>query len=199
MTIILNKEEFTIQAQKLMEGIEKGAVFIYGTDTIYGLGCNALNAEAVKRVRMIKGRKDQPFSIIAPSKEWIFANCEVDVRAQEWINKLPGPYTLILKLRKKNAVAKEVIPASDSVGVRIPKHWFSDVVEALEFPVVTTSVNKADKAYMTSVEDLDTSIKGAVDFIIDEGEIKGFPSKIVHLEKEEVEVTDRSKTPYSKH
>jgi len=67
-------------------------------------------------------------------------NCEVIEEAKEWLDKLPGPYTLLLKLKNKDAVAKEVMPETDALGVRIPEHWFSGVVRMLNLPVVTTSV-----------------------------------------------------------
>ena len=62
-----------------LETIERGAIFIYPTDTIYGIGCNALNSKAVIRLRKIKEQYDRPVSIIAPSKKWImevlYLNC----------------------------------------------------------------------------------------------------------------------------
>ena len=193
MVLIINKEEFTMQAAKYMNQIESGAIFIYGTDTIYGIGCNAADPEAVKRIRMIKERKEQPFSVIAPSKRWIIENCEINEKVKEWLEKLPGPYTLILKLKNKNAVCREVNPNDGNIGIRIPDHWFSQVVEALDFPVITTSVNRTDKMYMTSLDDLDHEIKARLDFILDEGKIEGFPSKVIRLDRGEVEIEDRSK------
>ena len=58
--------------------LQEGKIFIYPTDTIYGLGCNALDVCAVERIKKIKGRdKDKPMSVIAPSLEWINENCVV--------------------------------------------------------------------------------------------------------------------------
>ena len=98
----------------------------------------------------------------------------------KWIEKLPGPYTLILKVRN-NAVAKEVNLNLSTLGIRIPDHWFSSFVSKLEVPVVTTSANKASDDFMTSLDDLDMDIKSSVDFIIYEGKKKGKPSKIIDL------------------
>lgn len=190
---VLTREEFRIEKALHLDAILRGAVFIYPTDTIYGLGCNATNDKAVKKIREIKKRPESPFSVIAPSKRWIEENCVVDEKAREWIEKLPGPYTLILKLKNKNCIAKKVIPETSSLGVRIPDHWFSRFVEELGVPIVTTSVNEAGKRFMTSAEDIDLENKSEIHFMIDEGGKKGMPSNIIHLGGEEVIVRERQK------
>ena len=83
--IILSKEEFEINKEQYFDLIDEGAVFIYPTDTIYGIGCSALNDSAVKKLRRIKKRPRMAFSIIAPSKEWIYENCEVSEDDEAWI------------------------------------------------------------------------------------------------------------------
>ena len=150
----------------------KNSVFIYPTDTIYGIGCNALDSKLVKRIRRIKKRDKKPFSVIAPSKKWIIENWVVD---KKLLKKLPGKYTLIFKLKKK-AVVKEVNMGLDSLGVRIPKHWISNVVKKLGFPVVTTSVNITGKKPMTKLEEFK---KLKVDLILYEGVKKGKASTVI--------------------
>ena len=178
---ILAKNELQQQFSEISERIRKGAVFIYPTDTIYGIGGNALDEKAVAKIRKLKERPTNPFSIIAPSKEWIMKNGVVTKEGIELIAKLPGPYTLIFKLKNENAVTKSVNQGEETIGVRIPDHWFSGVVQELGFPIVTTSANRSGRPFMTSLEDLDESIKEGVDFILYEGEKKGRPSKIINL------------------
>ncbi len=177
---VLTKDEVNVEKKVLMQSILDGAIFVYPTDTIYGLGCNALKSESVKKIRSIKERVQNPFSVLAPSKQWIFDNCFVSEEAVKWVEKLPGPYTLILKVRN-NVAAKEVNLNLSTLGIRIPDHWFSSFVSELEIPIVTTSANKAANDFMTSLDDLDMDIKISVDFIIYEGEKKGRPSKIIDL------------------
>ena len=76
--IILTKKEAMFEKDKIVEEMKKGKIFIYPTDTIYGIGCNALISESVGKIRKIKNREAKPFSVIAPSKKWISKNCEID-------------------------------------------------------------------------------------------------------------------------
>ena len=186
---ILTADEFKLEKDSIIESIADGAIFIYPTDTIYGIGCNAQMSDSVKKIRELKGRAASPFSVIAPSLEWIRENCIISAKGEEWLKKLPGPYTLIFKL-KEECVAKEVNPGLKTLGIRIPKHWISKVVAEAEIPVVTTSVNKSGEDYMSSLEDLDDSIKKWVDFALYEGKKEGNPSKIIDL-TESVKVIER--------
>jgi len=184
---VLTKEEFLIERLFLFKSILNGAVFIHPTDTIYGIGCNAEKEEAVKKIRKIKQRQDNPFSVIAPGKDWIKENCEFDEKVKEWLEKLPGPYTLILKLKNKECIAKSVNLGMDTLGVRIPEHWFSAVVEEFGKPVVTTSANVTGGNFMTSIDDIDPAIKPKLDFAVYEGEKKARPSELVDLSKGKIE------------
>jgi tRNA threonylcarbamoyl adenosine modification protein (Sua5/YciO/YrdC/YwlC family) len=177
---ILSKEEVERKKDILFGKIKDGAVFIYPTDTIYGIGCSALDEKAVQKVRRIKQRPDKPFSIIAPSKNWISDNCDAK-KAGNWLKRLPGPYTLILKLKNKNAVAKSVNQGIGTIGVRIPDHWISSFVQELGVPIITPSANVSGREVMTTVDDLDAQLRAHTDFLFDEGERKGSPSKIIDL------------------
>ena len=179
---VLNRDEVNLKRAFVLRNIENGHVFLYPTDTIYGIGCDATNEDSVKRIRRIKQRKDSPFSVIVPSKQWINDNCIITGKAEEWMRKLPGPYTLILILKKKGEIAPSVNPGNRTIGVRIPDHWISGIVSDLKRPLITTSPNKEGKDIMTSLENFDTEIRKELDFIIYEGEITGRPSTIVNLE-----------------
>ena len=111
--------------------------------------------------------------------------------AQKWIDKLPGPYTLILHLKNKNAVAENVNNNLPTIGVRIPKHWFTDIVSELNIPIITTSPNITGGNFMTSLDDLDEDIKKNVNYIIYEGEKRGKPSELIDLTKFKIKRTKR--------
>ena len=164
----------------IIKQIKQGKVFIYPTDTIYGIGCIVTNRKAVKRIRNIKRRENKPFSVIVPGKAWILRNCIVNKEVREALKKLPGPYTLILELKRK-IFPGEVNLGLKTMGVRIPRHWISDIVKKVNRPIITTSVNKAGKSYMTSIYDLDKGIYRKVDFMIYEGILSNKPSTIINL------------------
>ncbi len=187
---LINRQELGIEKFYYFGRIRKGAVFIHPTDTIYGLGCDATNPVAVAKLRDIKQRSATPFSVIAPGIGWIRKNCVVRPAHGEWLGKLPGPYTLVFQLSNRSAVAPEVNCGLDTLGVRVPRHWFSKVVEELGFPVVTTSANISGQDFMTSIDNIDSRVASRVDFAIYEGEKKGTPSTVVKL-VEEVEVLKR--------
>jgi L-threonylcarbamoyladenylate synthase len=191
--LVVTKEEFLLEKEKYFDLIREGRIFIYPTDTIYGIGCSALHEGAVQKIREVKDRSVAPFSVIAPSQEWILANLETEGKAKDWLNKLPGPYTLIMKKKEDFCVAKPVSGDYPTLGVRIPEHWMSKLVAELGVPIVTTSVNKKGKEFMVNLETLDSDIKHCVDFAIDVGECKGMPSNIIHLEGEETLIKERQK------
>ncbi|MBR9699130.1 threonylcarbamoyl-AMP synthase [Candidatus Woesearchaeota archaeon] len=188
---VLTKDEFNVGFDDLRENIEDGVLFIHPTDTIYGIGCDATHEAAVKNIRKVKERHESPFSVIAPSKDWIYTNCDINGKAKEWVNKLPGPYTLILKLKNKECIAPNVNCDFDTLGVRIPDHWFSEAVERLGRPCVTTSANKSGKDFMTSIDDLHPDIAKQMAFAIYEDEKKGRPSTVVDLTGDEPVVKKR--------
>jgi len=175
-----------LRKEEIIARIKNGAVFIYPTDTIYGIGCSAQNGRSVQKIRRIKQRPDSPFSIWAPSKGWINKHCSLTSKAKGWIEKLPGHYTLIMSLKDKNAVVTEVNPGAKTIGIRMPDHWFHVIVEKAAIPIVTTSANVSGQPFMTSLEDLQEEVKFQVDFIIYEGPKQGRPSKIIKIEEEKM-------------
>lgn len=161
--------------------MKKGGIFIYPTDTIYGIGCDATLGDAVMRIREIKKRDEKPFSVVVPSIEWVRKNCFVDSLVEKWLKKLPGAYTLVLELKNKDAIHSSVNGGRDILGVRIPDNWFAEIVKEFGKPFVTTSVNLSGEKNMEKLEDLDNSIKSKVDYIIYEGPLEGRASSVVKL------------------
>jgi L-threonylcarbamoyladenylate synthase len=178
---IITREEVRLRREEIKHRILKGEIYIHPTDTIYGLGCNAKLQSSVDKIRELKGRPKAPFSVIAPSIDWIYQNCEVTEEGEKWIKRLPGPYTLIFKCTNKACVANAITLEIDTIGVRIPNHWFTGIVQELGIPTVTTSANLVGKQFMTSMDNLDNEIKKGVQFALYEGDKKGNPSTIIDL------------------
>ncbi|MBN1543936.1 threonylcarbamoyl-AMP synthase [Candidatus Woesearchaeota archaeon] len=185
------KEDFLKNFDHYVENISFGAVFIYPTDTLYGIGCDARNNSLVQRVRRIKNSYGFPLSVIVPSKDWIRENLKVEKRHEEWLAKLPGPYTLIFEKKIKDCVADDVNPVSNTLGVRIPKNWFADVVKKVGFPIITTSLNVHGQKPHSSIADIPDNLKMMVDFAIGDGEIVGKASTLVDLTKTPPKIVER--------
>ena len=188
---VLNLDHIDSEREEIEDKIISGQVFIYPTDTIYGLGCDATNSEAVNFIRKLKNRDSKPFSIIAPSIKWIKENCVIGEKEEVWLGRLPGPITLILNLKKDSCVAKEVNNGMKTIGVRIPDHGISGFISNLNIPVVTTSVNVSGGQNMVSLECLDEDFKKNISFCIYEGKKEGTPSTIIDLTGDEEKIIDR--------
>lgn len=158
----------------------KSEIFIYPTDTIYGIGCDALNENLVNGIREIKNRDEKPMSVIAPSVEWILENFEVP---RELIEKyLPGPYTLLLK--KKDESFLNGVSENKLVGVRIPDCSFTFILQNLNIPIVTTSVNLSGEKPANEIQEIDKNISDKIEIIIDNGKLSGSPSTLIKDGKE---------------
>jgi L-threonylcarbamoyladenylate synthase len=175
---ILNNKD---ARNEIIEEMRTGSIFIYPTDTIYGIGCNALLADSVKKIRHIK-KVDHPFSVIAPSTEWIIRN--LDVESKKSLEVLPGPYTLIFRKREPFFL-KEVSPLP-TLGVRVPAHPITKIVREIGIPFVTTSANLSGKQPIKKASEA-KKFKG-VSFVIDGGTLANPPSIVVDLSGEEEKV-----------
>lgn len=164
-----------------VDDIQHGAIFIYPTDTIYGIGCDATNEESVKIIREIKFRDlDKPMSVIAPSPEWIKEHCVVE---NELIEKyLPRPYTLILK--KKDLDFLKEVSSNEYLGVRIPDCEFTELVEKANVPFITTSVNFAGEPYAIQLSDIHKDMLDKAEIVIGVGKLDGRPSTLIQDGKE---------------
>ncbi|MEK7103307.1 MAG: Sua5/YciO/YrdC/YwlC family protein [Patescibacteria group bacterium] len=99
------------------------------------------------------------------------------------LDMLPGPVTLIVEPKHPAVFPKEINPNGSSIGVRIPEHWFSEVIASAGVPFITTSVNLTDQPHMISIEDIPTSFYEVVSFCVYEGPIHGVSSKKIDLTK----------------
>jgi tRNA threonylcarbamoyl adenosine modification protein (Sua5/YciO/YrdC/YwlC family) len=155
--------------------ILEGRIFLYPTDTVYGIGCDASNPVAVKRIRTIK-TSDHPFSVIAPSKAWIREN--LIVTRPSYLKKLPGPYTLIFRM-KKQAVCKEA--SVGTLGVRIPKHPFTKIIQQAGVPFVTTSANMSGETPVWSTGSVPDGIERHIDIAVHQDILNNPPSRVIDL------------------
>lgn len=165
--------------RELKKAILAGKIFIYPTDTVYGIGCNAENKEAVEKIRDIKKRDSKPFSVIAPSINWIQDNLIVNTDLKKY---LPGQCTIILK--KKHPEFLAWVSSTDTLGVRIPDSEFTRKIQKTGIPFITTSVNFSGEEPANKISEIPEEIINKVDFVIDKGKLSGKPSTLIINNKE---------------
>jgi tRNA threonylcarbamoyl adenosine modification protein (Sua5/YciO/YrdC/YwlC family) len=161
--------------REIIVGTVEGKVFLYPTDTLYGLGCDASNPDAVKRVRNIK-TTGHPFSVIAPSKGWILKNCAVS--KPRYLDMLPGPYTLIFRMKGKPV--SEMV-SKRTLGVRIPDHPYTKIIQEAGVPFVTTSANMSGEVPVWSTQGIPNGIERNVDIAVHDDILNNPPSKVIDL------------------
>ena len=175
---IISKEEFLEDLKFYLGEIKKGKVFVYPTDTVYGIGCSINFRESVLRIKEAKKRDNKPFSVAVPSLDWIRENCELE--SDKFLDKLPGKYTLICKLKNKERF-KHVNFGLETLGVRIPDNWFCEILRDENVVFVSTSANISEEKPIKSVVELKNEILDYVDYFVDDGILDGKPSTIVDL------------------
>jgi len=129
------------QINRAVEVLKQEGVIIYPTDTIYGIGCDIYNDQAIKKLIKIKKRKNNPMSIAVSSIDMM--KKVVVVENEDILKKLlPGPFTFILK--KKNV--SDLITNLDTVGIRIPDNEIClEIIKRFGKPIITTSANISTK------------------------------------------------------
>ena len=168
--------------KKAVDVLKSGGVIIYPTDTVYGLGCDIFNPEAIDKIYKIKQKsKNTGVSFICPDLKEISKYAIVEDYAYRIMKKLlPGAYTFVLRATK--FVPKEVLPKRKTVGIRIPNNEFClKMVKELGHPIVSTSVNISGEEEYSDPEEMEKVFGDKVDLIIDAGILPKEPSTVVSL------------------
>ena len=174
--------------RKSVEIIENGGVIIFPTDTVYGIGCNPYDANAVKKIYEIKSReKIKSLPVLASSIEIVKQISIIDEFTEKIIKKYwPGPLTLILKLKDKNL--KESLNLEDKIAVRIPNSvCILKLLNKCNL-LVGTSANVSGDSSFTDPQECMKNVKN-YDIFVDGGTItsKG-ESTIIEIENEKIHV-----------
>jgi len=169
--------------------VKNGGLVVYPTDTVYGLGCDPFNVDAVKRVFRVKGERKKPLPILScciPDLEKIVYLPEKTKKLAEkfW----PGP--LMLVVLKKPTLPNVVTCNLDSVGVRIPKHDIAlQLICQSDGLLIGTSANKTGKKPPQTAREAAEQIGQEVDMILDGGPTPlGAPSTIVDLTSKRLKI-----------
>ncbi len=175
-----NYEELKVPA----EAIKQGKLVLFPTETVYGLGANALDVEAVKKIYIAKGRaSDNPLiAHIANIDMLQELVTEVGDIEQKLIkNFWPGPLTIVFK--KKPIVPDIITGGLDTVAIRMPSDGIArKLIEYSNCPIAAPSANISGKPSGTQVEDIIDELDGKVEYVIDGGKVDiGVESTVIRV------------------
>ena len=173
---------------KAMDVLVSGGVILYPTDTVYGLGVNVFNQDAVEEVYRIKNRNfNKPLSVSVSSINDLLLITEIRIEHRNLIiDKLPGPFTFVLY--KTPVIPDKYISNSKKIGVRIPKSKIAIELSQI-FPITTTSANLSSKETLETPKKIAKQLNGDVDLAIDVGPLT--PKKastVVDLTKKDYKI-----------
>lgn len=149
------------------KAIKEGGTVVFPTETVYGLGADALNSEAVKKIFQAKGRpQDNPLIIHVASKDISEFVKDVPEIAQKIMDKFwPGPLTVIMN--KKDIIPGETSANLSTIGVRMPDNEIAlKLIELSETPIAAPSANISGRPSPTDIERCEEDLYGKVNYII---------------------------------
>ncbi len=170
--------------KQVVEALEQGGVVIYPTDTVYGMGCDITNKQAVERIARLRG--------LDPSKALFSIICQDISQVTEYTtpisndvfrvmrHNLPGPFTFVLN--GNNRLPKVLKNRKETIGVRIPdNNIVLEIVKQLGRPILTASLKADDEisGYFTDPRDIYDDYQKLVDIVIDGGLGGNVPSTII--------------------
>ena len=177
--------------QLVAECLLDGGIIVYPTDTVYGLGCNIYNHNAIEKICKIKNIKPEKAQL-----SFICSNLthlsnftkSIDTPLFRILKQyLPGPYTFILQASKQ--VPKILQSKRKTIGLRIPNNIIAlQIVEALQNPLLSASLPHINDIYLTDIEEIYALYKNNVDIIIDGGIGGDQSSTIIDCTEQEIKL-----------
>lgn len=170
---------------KAMETLKKGGIILYPTDTVWGIGCDATNVEAVKRIYELKQRTDSKSMIVLVSSEGGLQSTVEQVPEAAWmlIEAAVNPLTIVYDRPK--GLASNLLAEDGSAGIRITDELFSRTLcQRLRRPIVSTSANTSGKKTPRKYSEIEDGIKRGVDYVVRyarESDTSHKPSNIIKV------------------
>lgn len=196
MTVILKNPDQSM-LEKVAEEMKAGKNCIYPTETCYGLGTNATDEDAVKKIHGLKSRpEEKKLSCVVSSLDIADKYCNLTERERKLSEEfMPGPFTLVVQ--KKDSIPDIL---NDKFVFRIPSNETAKKLSSLAgVPLVSTSANLSGAPNPYSIKDISRLVKDSVDYILDSGELEeGEPSTIVEIEEGELKIHREGPVPREK-
>ncbi len=191
------KRSVTLAAQVILDG----GVIVYPTETIYGLGANALESKVVEKVYTIKERKkSNPILVLIPDRDVLEELAlEVPDVAENLMNRFwPGPLTIIFKAAP--IVSPILTARSGKIGIRLSSDEFCrELLSICKIPLTSTSANLSGEPNPNSIGMINRRVLNSVDLIVDGGELTSqTPSTVVDVTKGKIELVREGAIPYQK-
>ncbi|WP_299284382.1 L-threonylcarbamoyladenylate synthase [uncultured Mucilaginibacter sp.] len=156
------------EVAKALKIVQEGGIILYPTDTIWGIGCDATNTEAVKKIYQLKQREESKSMIILLDNDNKLLSYvrEVPDIAYDLIEFAENPLTLILSGAKN--ISPALINADGSIGIRVVKHELcQQLIQRLRKPLVSTSANISGKPSPKNFSEVSPEIIEGVDYVVD--------------------------------
>ncbi|HAB51283.1 MAG: threonylcarbamoyl-AMP synthase [Ignavibacteria bacterium RIFOXYB2_FULL_35_12] len=174
---------------KAVRVLKEGGIIIYPTDTVYGIGCDIFNKEALERIFTIKNDGiTKLFSFVCSDLKDIAKYAKVsDYAYRTMKHLLPGPYTFILPAAKQ--VPKKLWTKRKTVGIRVPNHPIAlKLVAELGNPIISTSTTTRKGTLIIDPVEIKSIFENQVDLMLSQGGLSGKLSSIVDLSGESPEI-----------
>jgi L-threonylcarbamoyladenylate synthase len=182
-----------IQPTDVLDFLDDETVFLYPTDTIYGLG-GLVTRSVVEKINKIKQRpSEKSYSLIAPSFSRVEHYFTVENNFAEQRNSYQTTYpwrwlTILLPLRatRPRDIDFSLVTQTSTVGIRFIDHPFQDIISKLWKPIITTSANLSGQPTITHPDQLLHEQKELIDFCLDEGTLDRPPSVIIDYKTQKI-------------
>lgn len=192
---VYNKNDLLEAAQYIKEG----KLVLFPTETVYGIGANGLDDNAVSKIFVAKNRaQDNPLILHISNINMLdrIADDLTDLERKIINDFFPGPLTIILK-RKEN-IPNSVTAGLDTVGVRMPSNKIArDLIELSDTPIAAPSANISGKPSGTNIQDIFNELNDKVDYILDGGDTKiGLESTVIRIINNKIHILRPGKITY---
>ena len=184
----MTAEIFTEDLKKACEVLQRGGIIVYPTDTIWGIGCDATNAEAIGRVYALKQRTDHKAMLVlidSPAKLNGYVSQVPDI-ARDLIEASDKPLTIIYPNAKN--LAFNLLAEDGSVGIRITNERFShELCKLFRKPLVSTSANISGQPAPCLFSEIAEKVINEVDYVVryrQEETVKAKPSSVVKISED---------------
>jgi L-threonylcarbamoyladenylate synthase len=184
--------DFTKDVEQCLQVLRAGGIILYPTDTIWGLGCDATNAEAVEKIYALKQRPEAKSMIVllAEERDLLQYVSAPDLEVFDYLKTVTKPTTVVYE--GGIGLADNVIGDDGSVAIRIVKEPFcKHLIKRFRKPIVSTSANMSGEQPPRTFREISKKIKEGVDYIVQyrqDDETPAIPSAVIRWENGKVTV-----------